>query len=85
MAKSLIDALAETEDKATPFQIKFVSYNYEKQKGGETIELTKAIRTGAKYTLENNDMIAVTQNANDHPYPVHIHLICEINNQPIFL
>jgi hypothetical protein len=85
MGLSLIDGLAQTEDKSQTFHIKFVTYNDEKQKGGQIIELPRAFRTNAKYTLENKDMICVRQDNTDHPYTIHTHLITEINNQPIYL
>lgn len=85
MAISLIDALSVTEDTRQTFQIKFVSYNHDKQKGGEIIELPRAKRIGAKFNLAKQDMISVCQDNGDHPYPVHIHLILEINKTPVFL
>lgn len=86
MAISLIDALAQTEDKTQPFQIKWVAFNKSKKTGGNIIELTKAVRMGAKYNLSSNDMISVKQQGNsNHPYPIHTHLIIEFNNQPIFI
>lgn len=84
MAISLIDALAITEDTRQPFQIKFVSFNRDKRTGGKVIELPNAHRMGAKFKLSSKDMIAVSQD-HGHPYPVHIHLITEINNQPIYI
>lgn len=84
MAISLIDALSITEDNSQEFQIKFVSYNKSTGSGGKIIELLKASRGGAKYNLSNQDMISVQQK-HGHPYPIHTHLILEINNQPIFL
>lgn len=84
MGLSLIDALSITEDKRQPFQIKFVTFNADKKTGGKIIELPNATRTGAKFNLADKDMISVTQE-NNHHYPVHIHLIIEINKQPIYL
>ncbi len=68
------------------FQITFVSYDESRKTGGENISLTKAFKVGAKYNLNDNDMIAVRQEKNsNHPYPVHIHLITEFNNQKVFI
>ncbi len=79
-------ALAEMNSLEKAFQISFVTYNDTTKKGGEIITLTKAFKVGAKYNLNDNDMIAVKQEGNsNHPYPVHIHLITEYNNQSIFI
>lgn len=86
MPISLIDALNQTEDKSRTFQIKWVTLNKEKRTGGQVIELTRAVRMGAKYKLSGQDMIVVKQKGSgSHPYPVHIHLITEFNNQPVFI
>lgn len=86
MAISLIDALAQTEDKTKAFQIKWIAFNKSKKTGGEIMELTMAKRTGAKFNLSNNDMIVVKQKGNsNHEYPIHTHLIVEFNHQPIFI
>lgn len=84
MAISLIDALAITEDDSKKFQIKFVTFNKSKQTGGQIIELDNCQRGGAKFNLSNQDMISVRQ-PHGHPYPIHTHLILEVNHQPIFL
>lgn len=84
MAISLIDALAITEDDSKSFHISFVTYNKSKKSGGQIIELNDCKRAGAKYNLSNQDMISVIQK-HGHPYPIHTHLILEINHQPIFL
>jgi hypothetical protein len=85
MGISLIDGLAQTEDKTRTHHIKFVTYNEDKQKGGQIIELPRAFRTTAKYDLEKQDMICVRQDNEDHPYTIHTHLIIEINHQPVYL
>jgi hypothetical protein len=86
MAISLIDALAQTEDKTKGFQMKWISFNKSKKQGGDIMELTNATRAGAKFNLYDNDMIAIKQKGNsNHNYPVHIHLIVEFNHQPIFI
>ena len=67
-----------------PFQIKFVTYDESRKKGGKIIELKSARTTGAKYNMASIDMITVRPtNNDDHPYPVHIHLITEFNNQKV--
>ncbi len=69
-----------------PFQIKFVTYNESKQTGGEFIELKNCFKVGASYNLNENDMISVRQEHNsNHPYPIHIHLIKEFNNQKVYI
>ncbi len=86
MAISLIDALAQTEDKTKAFQIKWIAFNKSKKTGGQIMEVTNAQRQGAKFNLSNNDMIVVKQKGNsNHEYPVHTHLIVEFNHQPIFI
>lgn len=84
MAISLIDGLAITEDDSKEFSIKFVTFNKSKATGGQIIELNKCKRVGGKYILEKQDMISVAQ-PHGHPYPIHTHLILEVNHQPIFL
>jgi len=70
-----------------PFQLKFVTCNQSLNTGGEIIELKNAFKIGAKYNLKNNDMISLRQQHNEehHPYPVHIHLIVEFNNQKVVI
>ena len=78
-------ALKQMEHGSAPFHIRFVTLNKSKDEGGKIIELTKAVKVGAKYSLNNNDMISVKQSDNsNHPYPVHIHLITEFNHNKIF-
>lgn len=84
MAISLIDGLAITEDDSKEFSITFVTYNKSKATGGQTIKLDKCKRVGGKYNLSSQDMISVAQ-SHGHPYPIHTHLILEVNHQPIFL
>lgn len=68
------------------FQIKFVTCNQSKNTGGDIIELTRAFKVGAKYNMKNNDLITVRQeNSADHPYPIHIYLITEFNNQKVVI
>lgn len=82
---ALPDALAEMKQ-GFPFQIKFVTADRSRKTGGEIIELTKCVTGGAKHNQKNNDTISLKQVINDgHPYPVHIHLIIEYNNQRVFL
>lgn len=82
---TLASALKQMEHCSEPFHIRFVTANKAKNEGGKIIELTKAVKVGAKYNLNNNDMIAVKQLDNsNHPYPVHIHLITEFNHNKIF-
>lgn len=83
---SLLDALQITENNTVPFGIKFVSFDRTRKTGGEIIELTNAVRTGASHNMKANDTISVKQIGMDrHPYTVHIHLIKEINNQEVFI
>lgn len=84
MAISLIDALDITEDKRQSFQIKFISFNKDKKTGGDVIELPRAHRMGAKFNLSKQDMLSVSQDRG-HPYPVHAHLILEVNHQSVFI
>lgn len=85
MAITLQDALDITA-KPAPFQIKFVTLDKQRKKGGEIIELTEAQRVGASYNMRANDMISVKQlNNTNHPYPVHTHLIIEVNKQKVFI
>lgn len=83
MAISLIDGLSITEDKRQSFGIKYVKYNDSKKTGGQIIELPRAYRGGAAFKLEKQDMISVVQDSRH--YPIHIHLILEINQQQIYL
>lgn len=74
----------ETINKGLPFQIKFVTCNATKNTGGEIIEIKEAIKSSATFNLKANDMISVRDaNGGGHPYPVHIHLITEFNNQKV--
>lgn len=82
---ALPDALAEMKQ-GFPFQIKYVTANRIKKTGGKIYELTKCIAVGAKHNQKNNETITLKQVINDsHPYPVHIHLIVEYNNQRVFI
>lgn len=86
MPISLRDALQITEDKSRNFDIEFVSFDEARKKGGEVIELTGCIRTGASHSMTNNNTISVVQpGRNKHPYAVHIHLIKTINKQEIYV
>lgn len=81
----LSEALKITETSAKPFHIRFVQYDKTRNKGGQIIEVEQATRVGAKYSLKNNNMISIKSVGNsDHPRPVHIHLITEINHTKIF-
>jgi hypothetical protein len=81
----LAAALKQMEHGSEPFHICFVTHNKSQQTGGKIIELTKAVKVGAKYNLKQNDMISVKQLDNsNHPYPVHIHLITQFNNKKVF-
>jgi len=80
----LREALSIMNEKALPFQIRFVTLDQGRKQGGKIIELTKATTVGAKYNMASLDMISVKQiGNNNHPYPVHIHLITEFNNQKV--
>jgi hypothetical protein len=82
---ALNDALGVME-MGSPFQIKFVTADRGRKIGGKIIELTKAVKVGAKHNQKNNETITLKQVINDgHPYPVHIHLITEFNHQKVFL
>jgi hypothetical protein len=82
---ALIDALNLMKNSDAPFQIKWVKCNREKKEGGEILELTKALKCGARYNLKDNDMISLRQmDSSNHPHPIHIHLITEFNGQKIF-
>ncbi len=83
MAISLKDALDITEDKRQSFSIQYVKYNHAKKTGGGINTLPRAYRTGAAFKLEKQDMINVVQDGRH--YPIHIHMITEINNIPVFL
>jgi type 1 fimbria pilin len=81
----LNDALGVLEQRQ-PFQIKFVSCNLSKKTGGKFIELHNAVKTGAVHNQKNNETISVRSlNNQGHPYPVHIHLITEVNHQRIII
>jgi hypothetical protein len=84
MAISLIDALSITEDDSKQFHVKFVTFNKSKKTGGQIIELNDCKRVGADYNLSKQDMISVAQ-PHGHPYPIHTHLILEVNHQQVFL
>lgn len=86
MAIKLNDALDITNKEGIPFQIKFVSFDKSRNKGGEITELTNAERTGSRINMKANDMISVKQlNNSNHHYPVHTHLIIELNKQKVFI
>lgn len=86
----LTDALNIMDEKdlkgvPIPFEIKFVTYDKAKKKGGEIIHLTNAVRCGQKHNMKENSTIGVTQlNNTHHPYAVHIRLILEFNGNKIF-
>jgi len=74
-------ALKQMEHGSKPFHIRFVTFNKSTGEGGKIIELGNAVKVGAKYSLNNNDMISVKQSDHtNHPYPIHIHLITEFNH-----
>jgi hypothetical protein len=78
---TLVAALKQMEHGSKPFHIRFVTLNKTTNEGGKIIELNNVVKVGAKYSLTNNDMISVKQSdSNNHPYPVHIHLITEFNH-----
>jgi len=82
---ALNDALGVME-LGEPFQLKFVTADRSRKTGGKIIELTKCVKTGTKHNQKNNETIMVKQVINNgHPYPVHIHLITEFNNQKVFI
>lgn len=86
MAISLLDALQITEDIRKPFSISFVSFNKTKRQGGKIIKLSRAVRVGATHNMKQNDTINVKQLGPDnHPIPVHTHLILTLNDQEIFI
>lgn len=81
---ALRDALSLMENSEAPFQVKFVTFNKSSKTGGKIIELTRAVRVGASFNLKDNDMIQVKQlDTNNHPHPIHIHLITEFNNKKV--
>jgi hypothetical protein len=82
---ALNDALGAME-LGTPFQIKFVTADRTRKIGGNIIDLKKCVMVGAAHNQKNNDTITVKQVINNgHPYPIHIHLITEFNNQKVFI
>jgi hypothetical protein len=78
---TLAAVLKQMENGSEPFHLRFVTFNKSKKEGGKIIELNRAVKVGAKYSLNDNDIIPVKQLDNsNHPYPVHIHLITEFNH-----
>lgn len=69
-----------------PFSIKYVTANRSKKTGGKVIFLPKAVKVGASHNQKDNETITLKQLGNDtHPYPIHIHLILEFNNQKVHI
>jgi len=86
MAISLHEALSITEDRTKPCQIKFVAFDNTRKKGGELIELTKAVRMGASHNQKQNDTIVMKQTGNNHhPHTIHNFLIIEVNHNEVFV
>jgi hypothetical protein len=86
MAISLNEALAITEDRYRPFDIKFVAFDANRRKGGQLIELIGCERRGASHNMKVNDTISVARKGIDsHPYTIHNHLILEVNKQEVFI
>jgi hypothetical protein len=86
MRISLSEALIITEDVSTPCQIKFVSLDVSRKKGGELIELTSAVRVGASHNRKQNNTIVMKQTGNDHhPHTIHNYLITEVNKHEVFI
>lgn len=82
----LRDALTLMEDKLVPFSIKFCSYDFARNKGGEVISLPAAIQVGADHNRKKNDTVVVKPTDRQaHPYTVHTHLIMEVNNLEVVI
>ena len=82
---SLNDALNLMDQKEDPFSIKFVTFNKKKQSGGEIIEMPEAVKCGLAVNMMKNGLIGIRHPDNtNHPIPVHIRLITEVNGQKIF-
>lgn len=83
MAIHLREALEIMDDKLIPFGLKFVSYDENRNTGGEIIELNNCVKVGGS---KENDIILVKQSdRSTHHYPVHTFLLMEINGAEVFV
>lgn len=79
-------ALEIMENRESGFAIQFVTYNKDTGKGGKLMKLNNAERCGAKFSLKENDMIAIRDKRGaGHPYPVHKYLITEFEGMGIII
>jgi hypothetical protein len=69
---------------AVPFSITFCTLDKRRGTGGVIKQLKKAVRCGAKHSLQRNRQIAVKAvNGTGHPYAIHLRLILRINGEPV--
>ena len=67
-----------------PFSINFCTLDRRRNTGGVIKTLKKAVRCGAKHSLQRNRQIAVKAvNGTGHPYAIHLRLILRVNGQPV--
>lgn len=86
MQNILLNDALQIMDGHEPFQIKFVTCNTSLKTGGKIIQLTHAKKVGSAHNQKENGTVTVKQLDNsNHPYPVHIHLIIEVNNKRIVI
>lgn len=78
----LAEAL-RTMDKG-PFSIRYVSLDRTRRTGGKMCYMERAVRCGAKHSLQRNRQIAIRDaGGKGHPVPVHLMLITRVNNEPV--
>ncbi len=67
-----------------PFSITWVTYDRRRGTGGKVKRLSRAVRCGAKHSLQRHRQVAVKPlNGRAHPYPIHLRLILRINDEPV--
>jgi hypothetical protein len=78
------EALLIAQDTTRPFDIKFASFDANRGKASEIIELENVVQVGASHHRKKNGTIVVMRtDRKEHPYTIHIPLIIEVNKQRI--
>lgn len=69
---------------AVPFSITWCTLDRARKTGGKVKNLEKAVRCGAKHSLQRNRQVAVRPaDGSGHPIPIHMRLILRINGHPV--
>lgn len=81
-----LNAALDEMKNGVPFQIRFVTYNKTTDKGGEIINIDKAILCGTRKNVSQSDVVSVkNSDGSGHPFLVSIYLITAFNNKKIVI